>query len=112
MKINTKEIIERGFIKEHEVEEVMKDNRLTKVMLSDIRGDIESIWCSRLLKTEESSFVVLANHAVAMMPAHSWGLVIEAKPDSEGRLEARMEDQDERISEAYQQYFEHWKHMF
>lgn len=112
MTIKIEDIIKRGFIKENETEELMTKDRLVKVMLSDINGDLESIWCVRLLETDEGSVVVLANHSVAMMPARSWGLVLEAKPGDNGMLEAHMKDQEKRISKCYSAYVEHWKHMF
>jgi hypothetical protein len=112
MTINTKEIIERGFIKENEVEKVIKEDRLIKINLQDIDGDIESIWTALLKKTDNEAHVVLANHAVAMMPAHSWGLVVKAKTDSNDRLTAIMKEQEDSISKCYPNYVEHWKHMF
>lgn len=112
MRINTKEIIERGFMKDNEAEELMNNEKVVKFDLIDRDNSIESIWGILLNETEEGAHVVLANHAIAMMPARSWGLVIETKKGPHDRLLAKIEDEEDRISKCYPQYVEHWKHMF
>lgn len=115
--LDTKKIIERGYVLAEEAA-ILMDRNLAKIKLIDTDGEVESPWVAVLDPEEyedennagKDIHVVLANHALIFLPLKSWGTVLKVKHPGSEMLERHItkEDVDHLLTfyKEYEEYFD------
>lgn len=94
--------------------DLIDKKQVFKINLFDTSGDVEGIWAYYLTdKTKEiynntngiDFKCILANHAVALFPNKSYGIVIDAVSKGKNRPESYIKNYIEKIQSFYSDYY-------